>query len=62
MSLLYRVTAFGEAKGPWRGKRRQAEQDAISQGLAEYDEWGELYLDGIANIEWMRLEEVRLRA
>lgn len=57
MALVYRVIALGEPRGPWRTKKRQAEQDAIAQGLGEVDEWGEFYLDGLASIEWMREAE-----
>ena len=62
MALLYRVTAFGEPKGPWRARRRQAEQDAIAAGLGDFDEWGEFYLDGVASIQWMRQPEIKMRA
>lgn len=62
MALLYRVVSFGVAQGPWRAKRRQAEADAIASGLAEVDEWGQVFLDGYAAIEWRRDEDVRLSA
>lgn len=62
MAVRYRVKAFGEPRGPWRYRQRQAEQDAVAAGVAQYDEWGQLYLDGPAEIEWEREPEVRLRA
>lgn len=62
MALLYRVTALGEPRGPWRCKKAQAERDALAQGLAEIDEWGTLYLDAVADIQWAREKEVRLSA
>lgn len=36
--------------------------DAVAAGLAEYDEWGQLWFDGCAEIEWKRDEELRLSA
>ena len=62
MALLYRVVAFGQPRGPWRSKEKQAELDAIHGGLAEYDEWGQLYFEAFARIEWIREEETRLSA
>ena len=62
MALLYRVVAFGKPQGPWRSKKRQAQQDAVSCALGEYDEWGQFWLEGQAAIEWRREEEVRLCA
>lgn len=62
VALQYRVVAFGKPRGPWRSKQRQAERDAIAAGLAEFDEWGQLYLDGCASIEWARQPEIRLSA
>lgn len=62
MAVQYRVVAFGEAKGPWRWSERKAEEDAVSEGLAEVDEWGQLYLDGTTEIEWRFVEEVRRSA
>lgn len=62
MALQYRVVAFGKPRGPWRTKKRQAVQDALSAGLAEVDEWGQLYLDGVAAIEWQLEPETRLSA
>lgn len=62
MALRYRVVAFNMPMGPWRTKKRQAEQDAVRAGLGEYDDEGQLYLDGVANIQWMREADLRLRA
>lgn len=62
MALLYRLVAFGVPQGPWRTKKRQAEQDAVSLGLGERDEWGQLYLDAPVAIEWTREDDVRMRA
>lgn len=62
VSLLYRVVAFGKPHGPWRARERQAEADAVAAGLAEYDEWGALYFDAFAQIEWAREDDLRLSA
>jgi hypothetical protein len=62
MALLYRVVVFGKPKGPWRFKRRDAQQDAIELDLGGYDEWGSFYISVPADIEWMREEQVRLSA
>ncbi len=62
MAVQYRVVAFGKAQGPWRWTERRAEEDAVAQGLAEYDEWGQLYLDAPASIEWKFFEELRRSA
>lgn len=43
-------------------KKKHAEADAVAQGLGEVDEWGQLYLDGIASIEWRRDEATRMSA
>jgi hypothetical protein len=59
MALVYRVVAFGQPCGPWRTKKRQAEQDALANGLGEVDEWGQLYLDAPAAIEWRRAEDLK---
>jgi hypothetical protein len=62
MALRYRCVAFGQPKGPWRIKKSQAVQDAVAAGLAERDEWGDLYLDCGAAIVWQREEQLRLSA
>ena len=62
VALQYRVVAFGQPRGPWRAKQKEAERDAIGAGLAEVDEWGQLYLDGCAAIEWAHAPEIRLSA
>ncbi len=62
MAVSYRVLSFGVPRGPWRAKRRQAEQDALTQGLATYDEYGQLYLDAPVVIQWRRDPEIRLTA
>lgn len=36
--------------------------DAIAAGLAEYDEWGQLYFDGFAEIQWTREDDLKLSA
>jgi hypothetical protein len=36
--------------------------DAVQAGLGEYDEWNQLYLEAFAEIEWVRLEDVKLSA
>lgn len=62
MALLYRVAVFGEGRGPWRSRERQAKLDAVSQGLGEFDEDGVLWLDAVATIEWVRQDDLRQRA
>lgn len=62
MSLLYRIALMGSPKGPWRGKVSQARIDAVAQGLGEFDEAGQFWLDGAAEIEWVRQEELRRSA
>lgn len=63
MALLYRVTMFGEPKGPWRGRERLAKIDAVSLGLGVYDhDDGEFYLDAPCRIEWVRQEDLRKSA
>lgn len=62
MAVEYRVVAFGKPQGPWRSSERKAEEDAVGQGLAEVDEWGQLYLEGPANIEWRYYDELRRSA
>lgn len=62
MSLLYRVVAFGQPRAPWRGRKRQAELDAAALGLGEFDDEGTLYLDAIADIQWIRQHELRKTA
>jgi hypothetical protein len=62
MAVQYRVVAFGKPQCPWRWSERQAEQDAVAQGLAEKDEWGQLYLEAPASIQWRYHEEVRRSA
>jgi len=62
VALWYRATCFGRPKGPWRTRRRDAENDAVAQGLGEYDEWGQLYLEGPTEIEWSRMPEIKMRA
>jgi hypothetical protein len=62
MAVQYRVVAFGKARGPWRWTEKRAEADAVAEGLAEYDEWGQLYLDAPAVIQWRYREEVRRSA
>ena len=62
MAVRYRVVAFRKPRGPWRPTRRQAQHDAISQGLGDFDEWGAFYLDGYADIEWEYEDEVRRSA
>lgn len=61
MALRYRVVAFGQARGPWRIKRRDAERDALALDLGERDEWGQFYLSAHACIEWIREEDLRAR-
>ena len=62
MAVQFRVVAFGQPQGPWRWTERKAEEDAVGQGLAEYDEWGQLYLEAPASIEWRYYEELRRSA
>ncbi|MBB4618987.1 hypothetical protein GGQ96_003137 [Sphingomonas abaci] len=62
MAIVYRVTAFGEARAPWRTKKQHALQDAVLLGLAERDEWGQLYLDAPVRIEWAHDESIRQTA
>ena len=62
MAVEYRVVSFGKARSPWRSSERKAETDAIDQGLAEVDEWGQLYLDATASIEWRYVDELRRSA
>ncbi len=61
MALRYRVVAFGEAQGPWRMRRREAERDAIARDLGEFDEWGQFYLSAHASIQWIREEALMAR-
>lgn len=53
VALYYRVTAFGQAHGPWRATKKRAERDAVEAGLGSYDERGRCYLDAGADLEWM---------
>jgi hypothetical protein len=62
VAVEYRVVSFGKPQGPWRDTERRAENDAVAQGLAEYDEWGQLYLDATTSIEWRFYEELRRSA
>ena len=61
LTQMYRVTVFGEPRGPWRDSRQRAHRDAIELGLGEYDEWGRFWITVPAAIEW-RQSEVRLCA
>lgn len=58
MQAVYRVVAFGQARGPWRSMKRQAVRDAIIAGLAERDEWGQVYYECFAGLQWMRDGEI----
>ena len=62
MALLYRVVVLGQPRGPWRGRKRQAEDDAIASGWGDRDDDGQVYLDALASIEWCRQEDFRLSA
>ena len=62
MALRYRVTVFGRPRGPWRLNKRQAEQDAVAEALAEYDADGQVWLDAVATIQWVRDDALRMRA
>lgn len=62
MALLYRVVAFGTPRGPWRGRRSQAESDAVAAGLAVSDPDGHLYWECFARLEWRRAEDFKQSA
>lgn len=57
--LYYRVRMFGEAKGPWRPLKRQAEHDALELGLGDYDEWGDFFVSVPGEIEEVHERFVR---
>lgn len=56
--LLYRVTVFGEPKGPWRRSKRQAERDAAELGLGAYDDTKRFYLSAPADFAWIHENEL----
>jgi hypothetical protein len=41
--VFYRITCFGQPRGPWRLDKEQARRDAISEGLGQYDERGRYF-------------------
>jgi hypothetical protein len=59
MSLFYRVSAFGQPRGPWRSSRRRAQLDAVDLGLGEFDEWGRFYVAVPGDIEWIHENQLR---
>jgi hypothetical protein len=52
---LYRVVSFGQAKGPWRLERVQAQNDAVDEGLGSFDEYGQFWITVPGDIEVMVL-------
>jgi hypothetical protein len=52
---------FGEAQMPIRDNLDEARADAIRLKVGHYDEYGQFYLDGPADIVW-ELIEVRRAA
>lgn len=48
---LYRVVSFGQPKGPWRIELKQAQEDAVDQGLGSFDEWDKFWATVPGDIE-----------
>ncbi len=48
----FRVSVFGQPRGPWRQTLRQAQRDAIAIGLGSFDETGQFYSTVPGDIEW----------
>lgn len=40
---VYRVSVFGQPRGPWRVDKMQAHRDAIAAKLGSYDDTGRFY-------------------
>lgn len=51
MCLYRRVLVFGRPASPWRASRQRAEQDAMTLGVGERDEWGDFFLAAEASFE-----------
>lgn len=62
MALFYRVMFLGEPKGPWRGSKRKAQQDALAMGYGSYDDDGLFFLDAMADFAWVHEDQLKLRA
>jgi len=62
MAVEYQVVSFGVPQAPWRAREKQAQIDAVALGLAEVDEWGQLFFEAASEIVWRRVEDVRLSA
>lgn len=51
MSHFYRLTVFGNPRGPWRTSRRRAQADAIEAEAGSFAEDGRFYLDAGAEFQ-----------
>lgn len=56
--VFYRITAFGQPRGPWRTSKQSVRRDAIEAGLGAYDEDRRFFLDAIANIQTVHENEL----
>jgi len=57
----FRGICCGEPIGPWRLRRREAEQDLAAEKLGSYDEWGTFYVGVLGSVQifqaWMDYDE-----
>lgn len=60
--MLFRAVSFGRPVGPWRDNIGKAKRDLIEVDLAEFDEWGKLFIKVPGDVECISRSAVKSHA